>query len=187
MLRPPVSLALVVLALLVCPGGVQAAGSGLGQTGEHLSAFLDGQRIPLVDVSLYHCHDIEAPIIRCFRTAAERDDELVQDLRSTGSVGTTSDLSLASILSSQSVNYVLWYAAIDYGGTSMFTSGAISNLGTLGWDNMISSFKSTNGGRPKWWDGTGYTLIAWQWSASAWVAYVGDDANDKFSSVQNVP
>jgi hypothetical protein len=187
MLRPPLSLAAVVMALLVCPGGVQASGWGLGQSGEHLVAIHREQQIPLEDVYLYHCHDLDAPVIRCFNTADERNADLILEANASVASGAPSDSQLASALSAASVTYVLWYDAIDFGGTSFTATGPVPNLGALGWDNKISSFKSTNGGHPRWWDYTSYSGSNWFWSTSAWVSYVGDAANDRFSSVQNVP
>lgn len=127
---------------------------------------------------MYHCHDLEAPVIRCFGTEKERDADVL---------GESGIASTEGLLSVTSVTYVLWYEHSAYGGSSFSASGPVPNLGTIGWSNRISSFKSTNGGRPMWWDGTSYTGSDWQWPTSAWVSYVGDGANDRFSSVRNVP
>lgn len=131
---------------------------------------------------MHHCHDREAPVIRCFDTAKERNADIL------GASGLASSAGLlASDVGVLSVTYVLWYEHSAYGGASFSASGPVPNLATLGWNNRISSFKSTNGGRPMWWDGTYYSGAGWQWWTSAWVSYVGDSPNDRFSSVQNVP
>jgi hypothetical protein len=57
----------------------------------------------------------------------------------------------------------------------------------IGWNDQISSFKSLNDGRPKWWRDINFAGTAWQWGAGAWTPYVGDGANDQFSSVANEP
>jgi len=67
------------------------------------------------------------------------------------------------------------------------TSAEWPDLGTIGWAHKISSFKSLNSGRPRWWAGASYTGTYWQWAAGAQVSYVGDGANDRFRSVKNLP
>jgi hypothetical protein len=186
MFRPWLSrLVLVVALLLVCPMGVQA-GQPAGQSDGHLWATLEGKPLALVDVANYYCHDFAYPRYTCFRTAGERD----RDLDSASAPGAVRRFRVGSItgtLGTQSVNYVLFFEHSDYAGSSLVLSNPTPDLGVLGWSNRISSFKSTNGGRPKWWDSTSYTGTPWQWGTSAWVAYVGNDANDRFTSVQNVP
>jgi hypothetical protein len=82
---------------------------------------------------------------------------------------------------------VTFYQHASYGGASFTASQPQPDLQNFGWNDVISSFKSLNGQRPKWWDHIGYVAPAWQWSAGAWVSYVGDGANDRFSSAKNVP
>jgi hypothetical protein len=184
MLRPSLILPVLVLALfLVCPVGA-LAGGGQGQPGGHLVAFLDAERIDLGQVGYYHCHDVEGPVIRCFETETERDVAALAGLAERALGGQTHTLESASLLGTVSVTYVLWYEHSSYLGASYFATVPISNLGTFGWSNRISSFKSTNGGSPTWWDLTAYSGSSWDWPASAWVSYVGGDANDRFTSVQ---
>lgn len=181
MLRPWLSRLLVALAfLLVCPVGAQARQQPTQPDG-HLSAVLDGEEIPLSDVGLYYCHDFAYPVYRCFRTSLERDLDM-------GAQTTLSDTSLSgalsiNLLAATSVTYVLAYDLPDFGGPSVALSNPAPDLALLGWNNRISSFKSTNGGRPKWWDGTYYSGSSWQWGTSAWVAYVGDGLTNRFTSV----
>lgn len=163
----------LALALLDCPGGALA--SGATQPLAHPTALLYGRPIPLAEVRLHHCHDLDAPSYRCFDTAAERDEDLA---------GVAIGERLAAL---SSVPYVLFFVDANYGGSSLAIADPTPNLGSLGWSNIISSFKSTNGGRPKWWDGANYSGSSWQWAASAWVAYVGDTANDRLTSVKNSP
>jgi hypothetical protein len=129
-------------------------------------AFLEGQAIPIRQVARYHCHDGAFPAIRCFRTRVARD----RDTRS-----------LAATF------YVQVFEHENYGGPSFSVATAVSNLGTLGWNDRITSFKSLNGGRPRFFEHTGYGGTWWQWPAGASVPNVGSAANDRFSSVKNVP
>jgi hypothetical protein len=83
--------------------------------------------------------------------------------------------------------YVTFYEHASYGGASYTASQSISDLSAWGWNDHVTSFKSLNGQRPKWWENAGYTPPTWQWAAGAWVSNVGSAANDRFSSVANMP
>jgi hypothetical protein len=189
MLRPSLLLSAFLLALsLVCPAGA-LAGGGLGLPGAHLIAVYHGQLIPLVEVAQHHCHDRATLTIHCFDTEEERDQDANDQGQSEDGVAVGAgalSVSASISLSLQSVIYVIWYEDADYDGSSFSASGPVPNLGTFGWNNRISSFKSTNGGRPKWWDSTYYQGAGWQWGISAWVPYVGDNLDNRFTSVQNV-
>jgi hypothetical protein len=167
---------LLTTLLLVCPTGTLAKGA-VPELPAQAIAVLDGRSIPLKDVVNHHCHDLDAGVYRCFATEAERDADAL----------TTVDDELLGPLGTQGFTYAIAYAAINYGGSSLWISSSIPDLSTIGWNDVISSFKSTNGGRPKWWAAANYSGSSWQWIASAWVPYVGDSANDRFSSVKNVP
>ena len=135
--------------------------------------------IPLRAVGRYHCHDLDRPIIRCFRDPASRDRQV---MRLATGVGTTPrpDTMLLDY-------YVTFYEHASYGGASYTTSGGLTNLADIGWNDVVSSFKSLNGLRPRWWEDAGYAGTAFMWSAGAQVSYVGDSANDRFSSVKKYP
>lgn len=170
---------LVTALLLDCPTGALARGVIPEVPAQaQVRAVLYGRPIPLNDVVNHHCHDLDAPTYRCFDTEAERDaDALVSpDLEA-----------FLGPLGSLSFTFALAYTAINFGGSSLMVSAPTPDLGVIGWNDTISSFKSTNGGRPKWWAGASYGGTAWQWGTSVWVSYVGDDANDRFTSVKNVP
>ncbi len=79
------------------------------------------------------------------------------------------------------------FAHENYGGSSFSASVSYSHLGILGWNDMITSFKSLNGQHPKFWHDAEYGLPAWQWAVGARVPNVGPGANDKFSAMRNVP
>jgi hypothetical protein len=164
--------------LLACPAGALSKSRALPELPAQVTAALYGQPIPLKDVVNHHCHDLDMPTIRCFDTAEERDGD---------AMGLVSEGLTLQPLSLLNLTYALVYTAPDYGGSSMLISSPVPDLGVLGWNNVISSFKSTNGGRPKWWANANYGGDMSQWAASAWVPYVGDDVDNTFSSVKNVP
>jgi peptidase inhibitor family I36 len=180
--------------LLVCPVGAQAS-QRKEQSGGHLRAVLVGpdqseEDIELEEVGDHHCHDLASPTIRCFATELERDEDAESIVVSSAvSVSGGAELSGARAvqMAATAVTYVRWYEDSNYGGSSYSTLNPVVDMATIGWNDRISSFKSLNGGRPKWWQDSNYSGPWWQWITSAWVPYVGDSANDRFSSVKNVP
>ncbi len=136
------------------------------------TADVDGQAIPLSSVASYHCHDAAFPVISCFRSAAKRDASLSEQRAGNAAAPPL---------------YVTVFAHENYGGSSFSASVSYSHLGILGWNDMITSFKSLNGQHPKFWHDAEYGLPAWQWAVGAWVPNVGPGANDKFSAMRNVP
>lgn len=139
----------------------------------------EGQAIPLSEVAAHHCHDAAYPVIECFLTAADRDVDLASP-EAADTLGAAPSVATAT-------NYVTWYDLTNYGGSSFTASTSYANLGAISWDNKISSFKSLNGGRPKWWQNTNFTGTTWRWLAGAQVPDVGAGAANQFSSVMNVP
>ena len=189
---PPVTLGLALL--LVCPVGAQAGQRG-EQPGGRLSAVLVAANgtetaLPLIDVAGYHCHDFARPVFRCFSTDAARDEDVstYASAAVTGPLGLSLSGSVPLPLGATSVTYVICYVHANYGGSSLYLSNPIADLAPIGWNDQISSLKSTNGGHPKFWPDAYYsgTPVS-QWVVSAWVPYVGDNVNDTFSSIQNVP
>lgn len=135
-----------------------------------------GVQIALADVARYHCHDGSYPVIRCFDTPAERDADIATAAHSLDGPDTLTI-----------VYYVTFFADAGYSGASFTASGSISDMRAIGWNDQISSFKSLNDGRPRWWRDINFAGTAWQWGTGAWISYVGSGANDQFSSVANEP
>jgi hypothetical protein len=78
-------------ASIALTGGVVLAAStpaaaAASPGGPGLVAYLGAQRIPLSSVASYHCHDRDYPVIRCFRTAAERVNAALIGASQAGSV-----------------------------------------------------------------------------------------------------
>lgn len=144
-----------------------------------LKAELDGRPIALRDVSGYHCHDRAYPVIRCFSTALERDRD--EGLASAATIPAPAGNGVEAITTA-AIAYVRWYLDANYGGPSFDASIAYSDLRTIGWNDKISSFSTYPGGHPRWWRDGGFTGSLWDWGTTS-VPYVGDAANDQFSSV----
>lgn len=134
---------------------------------EDLRATLDGASLPLSKVASYDCHDLRYPVITCFRDVEDRDR----------------DMQRPDVV--DSLPYVNVFRDEDYGGQSYIISESEPNLASIGWNDVITSFKSLNSGRPRFYQDASYGTPSWRWPAGAWVANVGTYANDKFSSVEN--
>lgn len=147
-----------------------------------LAAELDGRPIALGDVSRYFCHDRAYPVIRCFGTSPERGrDEGLAD----ATTKPTSDGDNPEAIMAAAYPYVRWYLDANYGGPSFDATIAYSDLGLVGWNDKISSFSTYPGGHPRWCQDAGLTGAYWDWGTAS-ISYVGDAANDKFSSVERL-
>lgn len=162
---PPLAMA-ALLALSVA--STATAGSPAG--GPERRAELDGQPIALTDVARHHCHNRDLPLIRCFADAAERDRDMV---------ARSAELADAT-------PFVTWYADANFVKPPSFTAySSESDLSRYGWNDKISSFHVLNGGHPRWWQDAGNHGTWWDWGSVS-ISYVGDGANDKFSSVERL-
>lgn len=169
--RGPFARALAVAIVIVAAR--HGAASAVDSRG--LRAELGGNAISVRDVANFHCHDRDFPVIRCFDTPAPRDRELAQGGSDEGDVSSSAAMA---------VHYVTWYADAGYAEPPSFAAfWPEPNLAAYGWNDKISSFRTYNGGHPKWWQDVGYGGTAWDWGTIS-VSYVGNSANDQFSSVE---
>jgi hypothetical protein len=144
----------------------------LAASGEDATqAVFDGRSIDIASIADFHCHDRDAPLIRCFSSSAERDVD--------------TNTSARSIEASQP--YVTVFVDEGYGGASFTLYNPNSDLSVYGWNDLISSFKSLNAQRPRLYAHVDYGTPSWRWAAGAWVSNVGSDANDATSSIKNDP
>lgn len=127
----------------------------------------------------YDCHDRDYPIIRCFRSPADRAQEQAR----VASMSATSEGSTVEALGLLSP-YVRWYRDSGFSGPSFEAYDPYRDLSVIGWDNQISSFVPLNGGHPVWWSGPGFTGTRWDWGTAS-AANLGV-ANDQFSSVSKL-
>lgn len=156
---------------------VQAAGSPA--TASAIQGEVDGHPIAVTEVPRFHCHDLASPVIRCFTTAAARDADEAAVVRALALGGTHTTGATAVT----STPYVRWYLDADYGGPSFDAFLPYRDLGTIGWNDKISSFTTYAGGHARWWRDIGFAGASWDWGAGVSVPNVGSAANDQFSSV----
>lgn len=158
---------LISILLLVASPAVPAnADSGARAT-------LDGQPLPLGQVGEYHCHDLYGPVITCYRTSAQLEAAVkgVMDERD-GTKGVAA------------VSYVRIFEHVARQGASMYVSADYTNLGSIGWNDRISSFQSVNGGAGRFYHDSNMTGLYYTFCCGAIVENVGSTHNDKFTSVE---
>jgi hypothetical protein len=153
------------IALLVASLGLQpdaAAGASAGKA--ELRADLNGAPIQLSRVGNYYCHDFDAPLIHCFS-----DSKSLQS-------------SVAPIVATSSVSYVVIFDFTSYAGSYMYMSQDYSILGLIGWNDRISSFIVMNGQSGVFWTDWLYSGTRYPFCCGQAVPSLGGYDNT-FSSV----
>lgn len=138
---------------------------------DEMTAILDGQRISVARAAELSCHDLDYPVITCFSSSKEML-EAVSVLTTERSDGGTEALA---------TGYVIVWADATFAGASRTLSINYPYLGDIGWNDRISSFRSygASGRFREHSPGSGFI---YSYSSSAYVTYVGDVYNDKFSA-----
>jgi hypothetical protein len=132
-------------------------------------ASLDGRSVSLDIATQYHCHDFASPELRCFTSVEDHDLDFF------GGDGNS-----VSVLSSS--GYVIAWSGNSYSGSSVTLTQNYSNLGTIGWNDRISSYKVYTSLSGAFYEHTSYTGLVQTYCCNAQVAYVGDTRNNTFSS-----
>ncbi len=115
-----------------------------------------------------HCLSIEPRQLDCYATAHDRDVAIERRM-------TLASSALAS-------GYVVAYENISYGGASVVLSGDQPNLGSIGWNNRISSYKVFTSATGYFHQGLNYAGLAQSYCCFSTISYVGNSFNDTFSS-----
>lgn len=162
----------ILVAMSLGALAISSVGPATAADGSHVRVTLGNMELGPAEVVEFHCHDRDMPTIKCFETAGERDGDLS---------------SRASRSARLADPYVTFFQDAGYGGSSYTAYNAISDLGVYGWNDLITSFKSLSGQRPRLYTDVGYGTPSWRWAAGAWVSNVGSAANDVTSSIKNDP
>lgn len=142
----------------------RAAAAGL------VRAELDGHAIPVSAIPDLYCHDLDYPVIRCFRSAEALESGTAQALGS-------------APLGATALPFVAIYQDIELSGPYSLLAADYDNLSSIGWNDRISSFKSLNGYGGRFWTDAVHSGRLVGFAPGAIVTYVGDAYNDSFSSV----
>ena len=166
-LRAAVVAAMCLATIAVCPSGVTAD--------DGLTAVMDGQAIPMAEAAALSCHDFDYPVLTCFATASAMEADAA---RRAATASQRSDGS-ARVLTS---GYVTVFEDGGYGGAALSIFHNYSNLGTVGWNDRISSLISY-GATGHFYQNAPPSGWIYYFYSSSHFSYVGDYYNDKFSSV----
>lgn len=192
LIRSTALVALVFSMVWSAPGAAAAdASTGpVDPNGSVVTATYEGRSIDPKLASHYFCHTRDYPLVRCFASQQEVDDDigLVEPVTPGGSspLLTGGDHSIEGVSPEfpGGTPYTIAYWDINYGGSALTVYGAIWNLDLIGWNDNISSFKSVNCGIPRYYVDAGYSGVYWQNSCNTWTANLYA-YNDMFSSVLN--
>jgi hypothetical protein len=161
-----------IAGLILCILSAGLAAPASAGTGE-LRATLDGGSLSLGKVGQYHCHDLDSPVITCFRTSGELEAAVKGWMdRLGGAAGT------------DAVSYARIWEDIGREGASMYLSADYANLGTIGWNDRISSFRSVNGLSGTFYHDDQMRGTVYPFCCNEIVENVGSAHNDRFISVE---
>jgi hypothetical protein len=164
------------------PAAADTSTDSVDPNGSVVTATYEGQPIDPKLASHYFCHTRDYPVVRCFDSQQEVDDDigLVEPVAPGGSSPLSPDFPDFP----GGTPYTIAYWDINYGGSALTVYGAVWNLDLIGWNDNISSFKSVNCGIPRYYVDASYSGAYWQNSCNNWspnlYAY-----NDTMSSVLN--
>ncbi len=161
---------LIALALLGGAAPLPAAAGG------PIRAVAGGRPISLDAARSLSCHDFDFPVLTCYQTAGEMEAAAAERARSGLQAQSVGSLAAAS------TGYVVVYVDGAWGGSARAISQSYSYLGTIGWNDVISSLRS--------YGASGYFTenaptggFVYSFYGTSQVTYVGDTYNDKFSAV----
>lgn len=140
-----------------------------------LVADLEGTPIPATSAADYHCHDFDYPLIHCFSTSEALEASV------SGWASGTDAADTASLLA---VDYVRIYEFASHGGTSFIVSQDYSNLGTIGWNNRISSYRGLNLETGSFYTDTVYAGTIDSFCCNESVTSLSSTYDNQFSSVK---
>ena len=170
--------ALVLLSSLAM---LAAAAPATASAAGPVRAVLDGKAISLAEARSLSCHDFDYPVLTCFRTAADMEAAAAARAGSSGS-STPSGGSATAPLAAAATGYVIVWVDGQYVGSARALSQDYSYLGTIGWNDVISSFKSY-GATGHFWENAPTGGFIYNFYPTSQASYVGDYYNDKFSSL----
>lgn len=158
---------------------ILAASPSAAAEPDRLRAFLDGQPATVSYAAAYYCHDLRSGVLECYKDAADRDNAVAKMLGSEVS-------EVLGTLGSASTGYVIVWADPSYAGSSAVLSQDYANLGSIGWNDRISSYKVYTTYTGAFYDQANYQGLTQYYCCFSQVSYVGAPYNNIFSSF-NLP
>jgi hypothetical protein len=112
-------------------------------------ATLDGRPMPASEIPNRACHDLEFPIIRCFRTVSDRDASV------------SFEAGQLQVAGASGVVYVTVWDGPSFSSSSISISQDYDALSWIGWNDRVTSFKGRN-------SETGRFYVDWFHGGSSW-------------------
>jgi hypothetical protein len=137
-----------------------------------IHAELDGEPVSLEQLDELSCDDFEYPVLTCFATSEELEAAAPARFRS-----------VHRVRAAATSGYVIAWEHADYGGSSRAMSIDYANLGSIGWNDRITSFKSF-GATGRFWQHSPWGGWFYGFGGSTWVGNVGQTYNDAFSGLE---
>jgi hypothetical protein len=167
----------IALALLLAAASASPRTAHAESTGRPLLATLDGERVSIAMAAQYHCHDLIVGQLTCFSSEAQRDQAVAMLLSSERIAAVDEAMPLT-------VNgYVVAYVDASFRGGSVVLSHDYDNLGDIGWNDRISSYRDYTTMVGAFYVDANESGNYQSFCCLAQVSYVGDYFNDTFSSV----
>ena len=142
-----------------------------------ITATVDGHPVKVADLDRFYCHDFAYPQMTCFRQARHLEAAIAAP-----QMQRTSELEPAVAMAAPVGTWVTVYRDASYAGTYAYLSRNYDNLGDIGWNDTITSFRVhvSFGGRFQQHTYSG----GWQfdWCCNYTYSNVGSTFNDQFSS-----
>lgn len=157
--------ALAFMSLVVAASPVSGRSAA---EGGRMRVLLDGRPATIGAAARSHCEDLTPGVLECFATSRARD--LAVSARGKSS-------------SAASSGYVVAYVNASFGGASIVMSQDYANLGTIGWNDRISSYKVYTSLTGYFYQNSNYSGLAQSYCCFSQVSYVGNAYNDTFSSL----
>lgn len=146
-------------------------------TAASVQAVLGDRPIALTDVTRYHCHDAAHPMIHCFRSARQANVAFHAAVRAGRSAASVSLEALA-------ITYIRVFVHSNYQGGSIYLSEDYDNLGTIGWNDVISSYKAMNSQSGSMYEHALRGGRVEHFCCNADVYYIGNWMNDRASAIE---
>jgi hypothetical protein len=148
---------------------VSAVFGGAANAGR-LSARLGEAEISLDQAGAMSCHDFDYPVLRCFETPQALDRDVARRVETKAIPAAVA-----------ATGYVTSWEHAGYAGSQMTLSADQPWLGSIGWNDRISSFKSF-GASGRFLENSPGSGFIYYFSSGVQVSYLSDFYNDKFSA-----
>lgn len=171
MARTGKSLIIVAIAVTLAVAAPSTAVGGGG-----VRAIADGASISLELASRMSCYDFDHPVLTCFATASE------MEAAAAARAGRQTTPTVPGGNAPATSGYVVVYENGAFGGAAQAISQDYGYLGTISWNDRISSLKSY-GASGHFTENAPTGGFSYDFYATSQYTYVGDYYNDKFSAV----